>query len=207
MAVVPVDAGPALAPSFEQPGVFALLHGWAHHNHAPEGSSPTEYGAHRPPDAMLEELARGMRHVRSIAGDRLLPVLVPPWNSIEAELVPQLKRAGVEAMSTFGPRPAGAHAGVFEVNCHVDIVDWSVPPSPGPPPPRFGFVGETLALSHLIGHLRARRTGTVDQAEPTGIMTHHFSHDDACFTFLEALLDRTTKRHGVTWLAAPDVFC
>jgi hypothetical protein len=79
----------------------------------------------------------------------------------------------------------------------VDPVDW-----------RAGgvFRGEQRTLSALVGHLRARRRGEVDAAEPTGLLTHHRCHDDGTWAFLHRLLYYTRARTAVRWLHAARVF-
>ena len=58
----------------------------------------------------------------------------------------------------------------------------------------------------LITHLRARRRGDVDADEPTGVLSHHWSHDEATWTFLERLFERTQGSNDVQWLDATQVF-
>jgi len=55
--------------------------------------------------------------------------------------------------------------------------------------------------------LRARRQGHADADEPTGVLTHHWSHDEATWAFLERLFEQTRNRRDVHWLDAQQVFC
>ena len=82
-------------------------------------------------------------------------------------------------------------------NCHVDPIDWRAGGT---------FRGEQRVLSALLGHLRARRLGEVDAAEPTGVLTHHRCHDDDTWAFMESLLRYTSTRSAVRWLPAAQVF-
>jgi hypothetical protein len=86
---------------------------------------------------------------------------------------------------------------VFTANVHVDLVDWGG---------GRGFVGEALALERLVEHLRGRRLGFFDRAEPTGVMTHHRVQDSAARKFLHRLLSRTLAHPAARWLAAGEVF-
>lgn len=211
LAVIPAMAEPGLAErladhaadgSGSSPRRIAVLqHGYAHRNHAPAGEKKAELGPHRPAGAVLAELARGRSRLNDLfaAGDVALPpVLVPPWNRIAGEVTRRLPEAGFAGLSTHAPRAAPLAApGLAQVNTHADIIDWHG---------HRGFVGEGLALGRIVAHLAARRTGTVDADEPTGIMTHHLAHDDGCWDFMAQLAARTAKVAAAVWLDAPTIF-
>jgi hypothetical protein len=82
-------------------------------------------------------------------------------------------------------------------NSHVDIVAWRT---------NRAFVGLENAIEQVLTHLRGRRAGTVDGAEPTGLMTHHLYHDPECWAFC-ADFARVTKAHpAVNWLDSRETF-
>ena len=83
------------------------------------------------------------------------------------------------------------------MNTHVDIIAWNA---------GRGFVGEDTALDATLRHLAARRTGAVEAAEPTGILTHHACHDEAAWSFLERLFETTREAAGVRWRDAAGLF-
>lgn len=83
------------------------------------------------------------------------------------------------------------------VNTHVDVIDWRG---------SRGFVGEDFALNLATRHLQARRNGSADAHECTGWLTHHAVHDEAAWSFLAMLLERTRRTDGVRWRAATDLF-
>lgn len=197
LAVIPRDIDDSLHRCVDDhEAVFVLQHGWSHANHAPETERQEEFGPHRPREVMLAELSEGCRRISAFA--RGLPVLVAPWNRIDADLLGDLPRAGLGAVSTLGPRAAAEPApGVRQTNVHVDIVDWTG---------HRGFVGEAGAVDQVIAHLRKRREGEADLLEPTGLMTHHLFHDDGCWWFVEEFQRRTRDHRAVRWLAAKDVF-
>ncbi|HSO43734.1 MAG TPA: polysaccharide deacetylase family protein [Rhodospirillales bacterium] len=197
LAVIPRDIHVSLNQRVSRCGsAWALQHGWSHANHAPEADRQEEFGPHRPLDVMLAELSEGWRRIAALP--RSLPVLVAPWNRMDPGLVGDLPRAGLTAVSTLGPRPAAEPAaGVHQTNVHVDIVDWCG---------HRGFVGETAAIGQFVAHLRQRREGVVDAAEPTGLMTHHLFHDGGCWWFVEEFLRRSTAHPAVRWLSAQDAF-
>jgi hypothetical protein len=57
----------------EAQGVAALVHGFAHRNHAPAGEKKAEFGAHRRLDAMRDEALAGLNLLRRRLGASLLP--------------------------------------------------------------------------------------------------------------------------------------
>lgn len=197
LAVIPRDTGEPLRLHLEtRPQAFVLQHGWSHDNHAPDGERQEEFGVHRPLPVMLDELTRGWAKLSVFA--RALPVMVAPWNRMDAHLLAHLPSAGLGAVSTLGPRGAAEPvAGVRRVNVHVDIMDWQG---------TRGFIGLDRALDQVIGHLRARRTGDADADEPTGLMTHHSFHDEDCWRFIAEFLGRTRDHPAARWLAADKAF-
>ena len=197
LAVVPDGAEPAL---FEHLGfgVEVLQHGNDHRNRAAQGEKTAEFPTSEAPDSALQRLAIGRVRLQSMAGDRLLPVLVPPWNRFPAALVPSLAGLGLRGYSTFAPRESARPAeSIVQVNTHIDPIAWKR---------GRGFVGEERALAEAIEHLGARRTGTVDATEPTGWLTHHAVHDETLWSFLARLFEETQRRDGVRWLTPTDVF-
>lgn len=200
LAVVPRPATTALAARIAAagPGIAVLQHGFAHRNHAGASEKKAELGAQRPVEAVLTELGQGAALLRARFAGAALPVLVPPWNRIAPPVVAGLRAIGVVGLSTYHPRAAREAApGVPQVNTHVDIVDWRG---------GRGFVGAAAALGLMTAHLAARREGRHDADEPTGLLTHHLAHDEACWSFLAALASRLADRPGAVWLDAPTIF-
>ncbi|HEX7055085.1 MAG TPA: hypothetical protein VF211_14265 [Burkholderiales bacterium] len=184
LAAVPEAAqAEALAPAR-----CVIMHGCDHRNRAAAGEKKTEFPATESDEAALERLARARARLAGLAGARFLPVLAPPWNRLREALVPRLPGAGIVGLSRYGARAARA-PGVPQVNTHVDIVAWRG---------GRGFVGEDAALAMLVRHLVARRSGSVDAGEPTGLLTHHALHDDAAWRFLARLFDET-RSAGAAW--------
>lgn len=179
LAAIPQDLDPAAAARLDgTPGVSLAPHGWAHANHAPAGEKKAEYGAHRPLDAMLAEIAAGWSRLQALAPAAARPVFVPPWNRIAPELADRLTEAGIDALSTVKPRATDARG--RRLNTHVDPIDWKGGKR---------FLGETAALDQALRHLEARLDPAFagDPLEPTGILTHHLVQDAACWAFLARL--------------------
>ena len=199
LAVIPATASAALAPLFAPHDNIALLqHGYAHRNHAADGAKKAELGTERPLALAVGELGMGRQRLDALFGTRAVAALVPPWNRIAPGLVPMLPELGYTGLSTYGARRRPAPVrGLAQVNTHVDIVDWRT---------SRGFVGTAAALTLLLGHLSARRNGTADGAEPTGLLTHHRVHDKACWRFLDALFAHTAGHPGARWLGARELF-
>lgn len=194
LGVIPAVAGEALAAATRsRTGVRVLQHGFAHVNHAPQGEKNAEFGDHRPLTRMCEDIAAGTERLRTLFGDRLLPCFVPPWNRLAARLAPELPSLGIRTLSTFTPRSSRVAApGLVQVNTHMDLIDWRG---------RRGFKGTRVLVDAIAAHLGARRRRQADADEPTGILSHHLQHDQACWVFLEQLFERTQQRGNVRWLS------
>ncbi len=204
LAVIPARAGMALWERLEsERHVRMFQHGWSHANHAPEGERTMELGAHRPTRIVMEELDKGRDNMELVGSWQFLPVVVPPWNRIDPKIVRQLFRCGFDGLSGSGPRPwpdrrrksPADRIGI--VNVHIDIFRWR---------PRARFIGTGAALGQAVAHLTARRLGTVDPDEPTGLMTHHLQHDAGCWRFIERFLSVTATHPAGRWLSAEDLF-
>jgi len=188
LAVIPARASQALVARITATSetVTPIQHGFAHRNHALFSEKKVELGRDRPPHVVCEELARGRARMENLFGARAQAILVPPWNRIDERLVPLLPGLGFSALSTYEPRHAAQAAPrLAQINCHLDLMRWAVPR---------GFAGDTVALDLLLDHLRARRAGTVDAAEPSGVLSHHAAHDTAAWDFLDRLL-ATLRAH------------
>jgi hypothetical protein len=194
LAVIPAAADAGLSFLRTSPeGITILQHGFAHVNHAPANEKKAEFGEHRAMTVMSEEIAAGAERLRALAAERFLAIFVPPWNRLTPALMPALPGLGFCGLSTFAPRqdrlPA---AGLFQVNTHVDLIDWRG----GRRPKR---------VSRLVGeitvHLAARRAGEVDRDEPTGVLTHHLDHGDESWDFLDELFAVTRGHPAARWLS------
>lgn len=189
LAAIPAAAEPALARHLAgRANVRVLVHGWAHANHAPVGQKKQELGAHRPGGIVLDELSEGLSRIVGLFGDQARPVLVPPWNRIDASLLPHLRERGFAGLSVFGP-PHPAPIPV--VNTTVDIIDWH---------------GTRGCRDHaeLAAEIAARlEAGAADPSlPPIGVLTHHLVHDEAAWVFLDRLFDATASAGGCrTWHA------
>jgi hypothetical protein len=200
VAVVPAwltDEGAAVLAG-APPGAAVVQHGWAHANHEPAAApgpggparrvKGAECGAARPAPAVLAEIAAGRARLAGL-GPRVRPAFVPPWNRVAPAVVAGLPGLGLRVLSTFGPRPAPEAApGLRWVNAHLDPIVW-----------REGrrFVGAAASLAALAAHLGARRRGTVDADEPTGLVTHHAVLDEEGWRFLATLLDKLPGQPAV----------
>lgn len=188
LAVIPQGATAALAGRLAgEAGISVLVHGWSHRNHAPAGQKKQELGPHRPAAEVLAQLGAGLRRIEALFGARALPVLVPPWNRIDSEIVPGLAGLGYRALSVFGPPRS---AGLPVLNTTVDIMDWHG---------TRGCRPAEAIVADLIGQLDAGLTS--DTSRPIGLLTHHLVHDEAAWRFLADLL-ASTDRAGLAWRSA-----
>jgi hypothetical protein len=215
LAVIPAAAAPELAAWHRLAlrrghAVGIVQHGWRHRDHS-VGGRKSEFPGARPAAAIATDLAAGRARLRQLFGAAALPVLAPPWNRFDESFLPLLGAAGIAGLSRLGPRgPAAAslaqgnvaqgnvaQGNVAQNNVHVDLVAWKA---------GRGFIGAGAALSGLLAHLRARRLGAVDAAEPTGILTHHLVQDDAAGAFLVRLAALILGHPAARWLDAEGVF-
>jgi hypothetical protein len=199
LAVIPAAAEPELALWLARraPRADIVQHGWRHANHSADRKK-SEFPAARPPASVRAELAAGRTRLGALFGERALAVLAPPWNRLDARFLPLLAGCGIAALSRSGARRAACAApGIAEANVHVDLVAWRGDR---------GFIGEAAALAGLLAHLRARRFGIVDAAEPTGVLTHHAVEDAGAAAFLRALGARIAAHGAARWFSGREVF-
>ncbi len=193
LAVIPALCTEALARRLaHEPRVWVLQHGYDHSPHAGPGERKRELGGPRPRAEILQQLKAGQQRLQQLFGTQALDILVPPWNRIDADLLPLLPALGYERLSVLGPRQPEP-AGVAQINVHIDIIDWR----------ERRFAGTDQVLGPIIANLQARRLGQVDAREPCGLMTHHLDHDAACWAFLEQLTDVLTASGQVEWIKGP----
>ena len=186
LAVIPQDATPQLFDALHE-RITVLQHGTDHRNRAAAGEKKTEYPAAEPADAALERIAGGMAKLRSVANQKFIPVLAPPWNRMRGDLLDKLPGIGVRGISAYGAQKSREPApGLRQVNTHVDVVAW-----------RRGrrFAGEEEVLACTLRCLRSIEG-------PIGWLTHHAVHDAATWDFLERLF----TLQDVRWLSAAEVF-
>ncbi len=187
LASIPAAAEPALARHLaDRSDVRVLVHGWAHRNHAPAGEKKQELGGHRPAETVLRELADGLSRIVELFGAQTSPVLVPPWNRIDAGLLPHLPGLGFRGLSVFGP---SVPAPIALVNSTVDIIDWH---------------GTRGCRDHddLAGEVAAQVEARIENPSlpPIGILTHHLVHDEGAWEFIERLFASVAGRghwHGI----------
>lgn len=201
LAVIPALAEPALASVLDaHAGVSVLQHGYAHTNHAPRGQGlgAWELGLHRPRGEVLEDLEVGFARLTAIAGDQFVHAIAAPWNRIDPALFADLPPLGFTGVSAFGPRDSAVPvAGLKVNNAHCDPINWKRDAS---------FTGESKAIGKFVDHLAARRAGTVDADEATGLLTHHMDMDEATWEFADTLVERLAAHSAVRFVSAAELF-
>ena len=199
LAAIPSLIDASLQNKIEQtPGISIVQHGWSHQNHAPLKEKKCELGDHRALVEIQQELLRGAEVLRTLFGDRFMPVLVPPWNRISTTVADHLISMGYGGLSAFGDTQIKPFPAEFcQVNTHVDLINWRKDRR---------FIGTGQALEHITAHLRHRRCGHSPYSGITGILTHHLVHDEDLWRFLEELFDITARHPAVHWQAGPQIF-
>ncbi|WP_047458425.1 polysaccharide deacetylase family protein [Rhizobium rhizogenes] len=190
LAVIPGPTGKPLADRLaRQEALTVTVHGWTHHNYAPDEAKKQELGLHRPQAIVLDELRRGFDKLKDLYPRQFAPMLVPPWNRIDKALLPELAPFGYRAVSVYGlakPRP------IALVNTHVDIMDWHGTNGGRPH-------GELVDV--LVGELKNRFEGN---DEPIGILTHHLVHDALAWDFIDTLFQETARHAAIDWRPVGD---
>lgn len=191
IASIPATATEALAGLLADRSLISVaVHGWDHANHAPPPAKKQELGLHRGEGAVLSQLDEGLKRIKLLFGDRAIPLLVPPWNRIAAELVPHLSVLGYEALSVFGPERSDSS--IKLVNTHVDVIDWKGS--------RGGRPMEALYAE------ATKRLELADTPNVTiGVLTHHLVHDEAAWAFLKDFLALTSHHTACRWVTASEL--
>ena len=199
LAVIPADVDPGLRTLVDlHADVTIAVHGIAHENLAKPGEKKCELVEGRPPQVLASRLLQGLETLAALAGDRAIPIVVPPWNRIAESLLPLLTAHGFRGISTYGDRRSiSPSQGLLQVNCHVDPIEWRGDRH---------FIGSESTLDMLIGHLARRRLGHADPDEPTGLLTHHAVWTDEAFAFLAEVFVRTRQHPAIRWQTAHEVF-
>ena len=199
LAVIPSRLKPSLGKSIEEDSLVSILqHGYSHSSHAQSGQKKLELGGGRNPAELQSELRQGFELLGEAFGKRFKPVLVPPWNRIDAEVIKILPAIGFKGISTMRVRrSAYPLPGLLQVNTHLDPIHWRH---------QGGFIGVYPAIAILIQHLLARRSGYRDLEEPTGILTHHLVQNDAVWRFIKDLFEFLAKHPAVSWMDAGSIW-
>lgn len=192
IAVIPASTGEALATRLlRENHILVAVHGWSHANHAGPEEKKQELGRHRPAELVLGELRNGLVTLQGLYGPRLVPMLVPPWNRISAELIPLLGAQGFDALSIFGRTTA--YSPIRLLNTHVDVVNQRG---------QRGNRPHADLVAELVAELKARFSR---DDEPVGILTHHLVHGPSEWKFLTRLFQETGKHPGAAWMSARDL--
>lgn len=202
LAVIPARVGASLRDRLaDEPAVAVLQHGYSHKDFAGGEGRKIELDDSRPAEYVIADLAMGSQALEKFANR--LPVLVPPWNRISPHLVPFLPEVGIRGLSTIGARTRkDPIRGLLQNNVHLDVIDWRGK--------RFGralgFRGVRNVIADAVMHLSARRAGTADADEATGLMTHHADMSLEMFEFAAEFVSRTRAHPAVVWQPASEVF-
>lgn len=191
IAIIPGLTGEPLAQTLATARHAApVVHGWTHANHAPPSEKKQELGMHRPLAAVQNDLSAAIARMTELYGDRLVPMLVPPWNRIRSDILPHLQSLGFQALSCFGfERPPAA---LPVINTHVDLIDWQG---------TRGCRDHATLIEELLSHV-----GRTENPEPLGLLSHHLVHDAETWAFMQKLFALTSRFSCVKWLSAADLF-
>ncbi|MDH7802901.1 MULTISPECIES: polysaccharide deacetylase family protein [unclassified Rhizobium] len=190
LAVIPEMTTDKLAQHLDAADIAQIaVHGWSHTNYAGENEKKQELGSHRDLSVVLDELQSGLEKLHDLHGKRFVPMLVPPWNRIDANIVKGLADLGYRALSVFGPEKNTVPPCL---NTHVDVIDWHGS--------RGGRDDDVLFAETAARVLRVAEDGGA-----TGILTHHLVHDENVWRFLRQLFEVTSNHPAARWRSSAEL--
>ena len=192
LAVIPAKLEPSLAVELRPyPFVTVMQHGFSHTSNAMPGRKKIELGGMLTADKVIGLLADGRSVLEHRMPDRLVPVLVPPWNRIDDDVIPQLTELGFCGLSTFADDQRGKPFGLVHINTHVDPIAWRDDRSFDTP----------AAL--IVKLTEAIRTAA---GAPIGMLTHHLDMGEAAFETLTMVVGALRRHTKVEWLHPAEMF-
>lgn len=156
--------------------VALLVHGLSHSDHALPGEKKAEFGRSRPLSLAENDARQGLQLLSAKAGARALPVFVPPWNRLSADLRARLPALGYRGLSSI-PAPHPPPPGLAICDIHVDPIDWHGT--------RSALPAETIVARTLHWLERFERG---EASGSLGFLTHHLVHDGAIWSATERWL-------------------
>lgn len=183
LAVIPMLSTPALAAELAaRPMLRPCQHGVWHRNHAAEGAKKSEFGAGRSRAEIESELWEGRQHLLQSLGPLLMPVFVPPWNRIDADVASRLPALGFTGLSCFRGFRLADEVGLALANTDLDIMDW-----------QGGRIGRSLdAMAAELAAMLATRRDDAAAETVIGLLLHHRDHDEPGWGALAQLLQVLT---------------
>ena len=171
--------------------IFVAQHGYSHSDNSSLGQKKIELGGEYSLECIKLQLKIGRAILEKRFPKRFVPVLVPPWNRIDPEIIPHLSHLNYLAISAFGTEdPYVVEIGLKELNCHIDIINWRN---------RRRFLGQDNILSIVCQLLRKYRSQKKVHDLPIGLLSHHIRHDKYAWSFLEKFFDFTYGHPAVDW--------
>ncbi|MGB5985581.1 MAG: hypothetical protein WBG37_09775 [Desulfobacterales bacterium] len=161
------------------PGLWCWhQHGWRHHNHNHQGKK-AEFGAQRLHALAIRDLTNGLERLHRVVGAAFTPILTPPWNRLNPELLFRLEAMGFSAISRDESQARQYPAPLPEIPVHLDL--------------------HTHKASHppLARHYLLDALGSGLESGCCGIMIHHQRMNDNAFDFLDFLLDTLGRSKAV----------
>ena len=194
LAVIPQPAEASLAQAIAgTPLMTPCQHGFRHRNHASPGDKAVEMGGQCGVADVENDIILGRDQLAALFGKKIAPILVPPWNRIEANVVDRLPGLGFQALSTFGSPRFPQSADLREINSHVDLIDWRKG--------RAGKTAERLDEELAQAFALARAEG----GREVGLLAHHLAHDAAAWDFLERFYDQAATRGLIRFIGITDM--
>jgi hypothetical protein len=162
-------------------GAYVAMHGICHRNNAGPGCNASEFPSGCDVEAALSTILKHKKELEEIFGEMLLPVFVPPWNTMCVELEERLHTVGFTAISKRN-LSSGKH---IDDNIDVDFIDWK----------KRDLRDERDILVDITALLRNENTRVI------GLMNHHKIVSRRELVFFDKLLNTFARHHdNVAWI-------
>lgn len=192
LAVVPGWLEPAARDAILAcPQATVLAHGWRHANHAAPETRKIELGGTIDRALLRQQLLDGRAVLEAAFGARFLPVQVPPWNRMAADMPALLPGLGFVGVSSWAGTDLPEIAGLRRRDVMVN------PIAAGTDPVR-------LDPAQLVRQIEASLARS--PAEPIGLMTHHLVFDEDAFLVWRRLMMLLRGHANSRLLTAATVF-
>lgn len=192
IAVIPARLEPEAAELLAAHPLACLMqHGYDHANHAPAGQKKRELGGKLATEEVLERLLVGAEILDRMVGDRHLPVLVPPWNRIDDDVIGKLRQAGFRGLSTFAADKRGEAAGLVHRNPQTDPIAWRTDRA---------FLSPPALVDAIIARIADPDT------RPIGLLTHHLVMREADFETIGIVMSAIRRHEKTQWLSPTALF-
>jgi hypothetical protein len=160
-------------------------HGLRHQNFERWRFRASEFGPSRSESDVANDLEAAWVAMKSVFGERALPIFVPPWNRFHPKHCEVLVKSKFRGLSSFaGNHPRIVPAAIRRFDVHVDIMDWRSTPV---------VLDQDVIVARLSRAFRKLSPSKLFRPnaplKPIGILTHHRVMNDAAWSIMDELFE------------------